>query len=139
MMKLPDPELSKFEKAALAMALAGEHPTLLALRRQLPYCRVAEREMTGCGFITTIEVDRLLVEPALEEYFLITDVFVNTAAVRDGIGLLLVIDDGYIAHLEGFTFGGEWPEAIEPCEFKYMNLNPDGSRNWLNKPPKWPS
>lgn len=65
--------------------------------------------------------------------------FATTPAVRYGIGLLLVIHDGYIAQLEGFTFGEEWPEVIEPCEFNYMNSNPDGSRNWLNKPPKRPS
>ena len=49
-------EIEPIERQVIQMLLAGDHPTLKALRRQFAHCVYVERELTGVGFFTTFLV-----------------------------------------------------------------------------------
>lgn len=120
----PSNDLSRFERAIMDNLLAGEHPALSVLREQLQIVRVSDREFTGVGFFTRLEVPgsprRAL---ALPDTVHITDVVAEIDGLDHGAGFVLYVTDGVLATLEGFTYDEPWPKEITNFSLTYMDKN----------------
>lgn len=108
-------DLTPFEREAIAALLAGDHPLLIELRRQADQCQVSKREFDGVGFFTTLSL-AAAVEPIRlnRRRIVLNDIGMTWDGLLHGAGLIVFIDDGRLAMLEGFTYAGElWPEQPE--------------------------
>ncbi len=123
-------KLLPIEKAVLEKLLEGTHPLLVSLRLQLEHCIVATRELTGCGFYTTLTVlDDTPRIDGLNVQF--GDVVAEIAGLKNGAGFLLYLKDGLLDMLEGYSFDEPWPEAVDAFNLRYNNV---GSRDFGDLP-----
>ena len=103
-------KLTPFEHEAIATLVGGDHPVFEGLRAQLDRCEVSERVFTGVGFFTD-----LVVPPDVPTLSLRRRLHLGDASVAiDGVaaGLVLFVEEGRLALLEGFTYDDPWPDAI---------------------------
>ena len=110
-------DVTGLERAVLTKLLAGEHPLLDQLRRQLATCRVSRREMTGHGFFTHLDVGNT--PPAGNMKLSFGDVVAEIENMPDGAGFELYIEHGCLSMLEGYGYGDPWPPAITSYRLKY--------------------
>lgn len=114
-------ELTEFERAVLGKLLAGDHPVLEALRVQLRHCHVERREHTGHGFFTELEVDESApTAPTPRAEARIRDVTATVAGLQHGAGFVLLVRDGYLDQLEGFSYEEPWPSTVRGFELAYL-------------------
>ena len=122
----PNPTATAFELGLLDALLAGEHPYLDILRRQLAAARAVSREWNPAGeylnFAVAASIDR--VAPA---NFEISDVSFGLKDVPHGGGAILFIREGAIAFLETFTYDGDMPEPGSETDVRITYHR--GSRN----------
>lgn len=112
--------LNGLEQAVLELLLAGDHPVLARLRRQLPTCRVKGREMTGHGFYARLVVDRAIGgELVPTERMWIRDVGGEILGLQHGAGFALCENNGVLDFLEGFTYDEPWPAQISEYSLHY--------------------
>ena len=104
-------EPSSFELAVLAKFLAGDDERLRSTRSQLDGLRVAKRELTGVGFMTTFAKLGPPPQPGAGEVQF-TDVDATIEGVEHGAGFVLYLTDGQIDVLEGYTYDEPWPNSI---------------------------
>jgi len=104
--------LTPFEHDAIATILSGDHPVLYALRTQLAKCGVSEREFTGVGFFTSLAVPSDVPSAPVSKRLALGNVHVPMEGVAHGLGLVLFVEEGRLAILEGFTYDGPWPDEI---------------------------
>lgn len=126
-------DLTFSERAALDALLAGDHPALEALRRQLAASTVSTREFSGVGYFTHFRVaadaPRLPVR-----HWVIQDVEVEADGVENGGGALLFVVDGMLSMLEVYTYASEdWPR--EPRGFRtcYTTRDARTENGWVAK------
>jgi hypothetical protein len=93
----------------MPLLLAGDHPTCAALRAQYACAHVAEVELTGAGFFVRFGVpaESPCTEP---KNFTGGHVSMQVDGVKHGAGCVLLVRDGVIDTLEGYTYDDEWPE-----------------------------
>ena len=103
--------------------LRGDHPVFAGLRMQLARCEVSEREFTGVGFFTTLAIPADVPLVPLDRRLALGDVHATMNGVEHGVGLVLFVDEGRLALLEGFTYDGAWPDQI-----KNYRINPGRDR-----------
>ncbi len=108
--------LNTLEQAVLDHLLKGTHPILEILRTQARNARLAKREQTGVGFFCELEVHSAVLRVRDVESFHIADVSAELDSLEHGIGFVLLVRDGRLDTLEGFTFDEPWPSQIQ--EFK---------------------
>jgi hypothetical protein len=118
--------LSKFEHAVLEMLLAGDIPALNILRRQLQSCTVAKREFTGAGVFVELNVMGDC-EKMVPPEFRFGDVEAKIDGLENGAGFVLLVEDGRLKLLEGYSYNEEWPKEISHFELTYST--PAG-RDW---------
>ena len=113
-------ELEPLEAAVLGSLLDGDDPTRIALRRQLRGVSVAARELTGAGFFTKLALDddaraaRASLPPGRT---VLGQVDVAIRGLVHGAGAeCLVVEDGLLDMLEGFSYGEPWPALVETFE-----------------------
>jgi hypothetical protein len=112
---------NELERQVLEKLLAGNHPVIQNLRRQLSGIQVVKRELTGTGFITSFHVQTSLITPSLQAIcFKFGDVIADVENLEHGAGFLLYISDGAIDALEGYSFEEEWPERISQFRLSYV-------------------
>ena len=109
--------LTQLEQAVLDKCLAGNHPTLAALRMQAGRARVKERQETGVGFFVDFEVDASM--PSVDGDFHIGDVHGEVSGLAHGVGFVLFVRSGQLSVLEGFTFDEQWPTSVASFELRY--------------------
>jgi hypothetical protein len=102
-------EFSKLERAVFDTILDRSVPGLDALRQQLAAARVVERDYTGVGFYTKIDVPRSL-PPMPDTQDLRDHLFAGASGhVKSdpdvGVSFHLWTNAGYVACLEGVAFG----------------------------------
>jgi hypothetical protein len=117
-------ELTNFERAVLEKLLAGDEPFLGGLRRQLRVCTIRERTMTGVRFFVELDVDRSLAS-AIDRSGRFGDVDATIEGLDHGAGFVLLIDDGYLRELEGYSYGEPGPESIGSYELAYHDPERD--------------
>lgn len=123
-------ELTALERAVLSKFLAGEHPVLDQLRRQLGTCRVSNRTTSGVGFFTEFACTADVEPPIVFDTTLRVDVHAEVDGLEYGAGFLLFIKRGRLDMLEGFTNAGEpWPGALGLYELVARSYNEHGRLN----------
>jgi hypothetical protein len=105
--------LTPFEREAIATILRGDHPILAQLRAQAAMCEVSKRELTGVGFFTSLTVPAVVLSaPVSKRLHLGSDVHVSMDGVPHGAGLVLFVEEGRLAVLEGYTYDDPWPDEV---------------------------
>jgi hypothetical protein len=107
-------ELTTLEHAVLHALLDGPHPALHALRDQLPGLEVVHRIATPTTFSTVLRPARGAPRaPIAARRAVVDDVHADVPGLAGGAAFALFVEDGWIARLEGSTFGGErWPADL---------------------------
>jgi len=109
--------LSEFERGVLEKLLEGENPVLVALRLQLDFVTVKDREWTGVGFYTSLHVlDGAAAAPELARTHVGAGVHAEIPGVEHGAGFVLWIRDGFLDCLEGYCYDETWNDP--PLTFK---------------------
>jgi hypothetical protein len=115
-------DLTEFEGKVLEKLLDGDHPVLRALRAQASACSLAHREWTGAGFFLTFhaatDAERAPVDRPLLRF---GDVVAELEGVANGMGFVLVVEDGFIESLEGYTFEEPCPENPKLLRLRYSS------------------
>lgn len=93
-------KLTNLEAVALS-EIAKQHP---ALAPQIAAIRVLERENTGCGFFTTLAVNRSAAA-AIDSDRVLGNVWLNIRGFKDPMTFLVFMEDGFISCLEGAAVG----------------------------------
>jgi hypothetical protein len=126
--------LNDFERRALDKLLAGDHPLLTRLRRQLAAAEVAEWESTPTGFVTRLAVPEK--ESRLEHPrpFQILDVYGEIAGLASEAGFILFVEDGVARSLECQALGDAWPSDPELERLFYMRPKSLGSAELVETP-----
>ena len=110
------------ERAVLQKLLAGDHPVLDALRSQLAASLVRQRAPTGVGFFTDIDVPKHVPgAPTRHSTLRIGDVEAQIQGLEHGAGFLLVVSDGYLDHLEGYSYDEPWPTTVKEFGLIYSS------------------
>ena len=111
-------ETLPIERRVMSMLLAGDHPTLDALRQQFERSYVVDRDLSGVGFFTTFEVRdaSARIEPATR--IVIGDVCGDVDGLEYGCGFLLFVDDGLLGTLECHL----WGDSAFPENPRYNRL-----------------
>ena len=114
------PGLTNLEVAVLDQLLAGEHPVLAALRAQARGLTAKSRTKTGVGFSTQLRVLAGVPRAALSrDRVHVGDVEADIPGLKHGAGFVLFVEDGYLAALEGYTYGEPWPQSERGARLRY--------------------
>ena len=107
--------LTSLEAVVLKRILSGNDVVSRKLRSQLRYCQVLRREFTGVGFFAYLSVDcqscRAVTAP--ERLWLGGNVVAELSGLEHGAGFALLVSDGYLYMLEGYSFDEPWPSEID--------------------------
>jgi hypothetical protein len=107
-------EPTHLEQAVLHALLDGAHPALDALRDQLPGLAVVHRIVTPTTFSTVLRPGRGAPRaPIPARRAVLDDLHADVPGLTGGAAFALFVEDGWLARLEGSTFGDEpWPEDL---------------------------
>jgi len=110
--------LEQFELDAMKRIIAEEPTVEDALNQQYKYSKVNDREFTGHGFFTHLEVaDKSLRLTGSPDLWLGISVRAKFDSSRFGVGFVLFVTKGLIDTLECYTYDDSWPEDILTYEF----------------------
>jgi hypothetical protein len=114
--------LSSLEQAVLD-AMALQVPELAdALGSQQAKIRVTDRESTGAGFYTTLDVSQR--SPIKGVASPLGDVGATIVGLRHGMGFLLWLRNGHIHRLEGYSY----EESTSGIDFERVAFGAVGPR-----------
>ena|ERR1051326_6409283 len=117
--------LTPFEQAAINELLSQE-PAASGLWRQAFSLRVRSRESTGSGFYTHFEIPEGILPLSSGARKFLRNVGAHISGLKNPVGFILLIQDGVITMLEGFSYGEPWPKSIMGYEFfRYTENRPD--------------
>jgi hypothetical protein len=121
---LASTHLTDFERAVLPKLLEGEHPTLSRLRAQVAEVRVRNRKWTGVGFFTDFELPPTTkpAEGMPASVRLGFGLELHAPELAYGGGFALLVQNGLLVQLEGFSYGERW--ADEPKRFELIRTDP---------------
>ncbi|MEY4550211.1 MAG: hypothetical protein RL685_6406 [Pseudomonadota bacterium] len=111
--------LNELERAVLDQFLAGGHPVLATLRRQVEHARLVTRGSKGDGFSCHFEVDASA--PILQKDFELGDVHAELEGLTNGAGFLLFVRGGRLDTLQGFSYFEPWPSEIQGFALRYTD------------------
>jgi hypothetical protein len=130
-------KLQEFDKAVVAMLLAGDDPVLQVLREQVRLVANVRRELSGAGFFAYFELPREAPRIEGSPSFQIGDLCADVERLEYGAGFVLFVRNGAIDVLEGFSYEEPWPDQIGTYTLKYTTgLRRDLSA--LRALPGWP-
>ncbi len=112
-------QLTKLERAVLDKLLAGRSGESQILRRQLSVARVLKRELSGVGFFTEFSAPADAPKLPRERKFRFGDVGAEIAGLQHGAGFLLLVENGYLKMLEGFSYDEAWPDDASRFTLHY--------------------
>ncbi|HVP68297.1 MAG TPA: hypothetical protein VMT17_13670 [Anaeromyxobacteraceae bacterium] len=117
-------ELTHLEQAVLRMFLAGSHPALAALRRQLAAARASSRRGTATSFSTRLDVGGVAPAAVAARRVVLSDVEAEIPGLAHRASFALFVTDGRLERLEGATRAGEeWPRDL--AGFTLHHVEPD--------------
>jgi hypothetical protein len=111
--------LTKLEKAVLEMLVDGKAETFQLLRKQYLATHVTERHLTGVGFWTNFSIPAGTVKLSGSPSFWFGDVLAKIDGLEYGAGFELLVKDGYLCMLEGYSYDEPWPENIHNFHLYY--------------------
>jgi len=106
--------LTHLEQSVLHAFLDGAHPALVALREQLPGLAVVRRIATPTSFSTLLRPGRGASRATIRTgHAVLDDLSADIPGLPGGAAFALFVEDGWLARLEGTTYGSEpWPEDV---------------------------
>jgi hypothetical protein len=113
--------LTTLEEQVIRMLLAGDDAILSSLRDQAEHLTVSSREMTGVGFFTELVVTGSAATAAIARSFRLGDVSGTADGVMHGLGFLLLVEDGLLRMLKGYTYDEPWPAEVRNMRLSYSN------------------
>jgi hypothetical protein len=118
--------LNDLEAAVLDMLLVGDIPALALLRKQRQFLRVRTRKLTGVGFFTEFDLPPDSPNLSIATAITFGDVLAEIEGMKHGAGFLIIIEDGLLATLEGYSNAGEiWPEVVSSFRLRYWRPQRD--------------
>jgi hypothetical protein len=126
----------QFEKKLMEMILAGNHPILEELRNQYLTSTIESRKFTGGGFYTHFRIKNGTKPLVGEKTFQIGDVDASLGDIKEAMGFVLFIKNGYLSFLEGYTLTIDtWPNDYSNVSLIYDG--PEGTRDLKKLETKW--
>ena len=117
-----------FERTILNLLLAGDDPTLAALRDQFKAADVISREFTGVGFFSRIAVPDYVERLSGHKNCELSDVVAHLGGLKHEAGFVLFVRDGVLKTFEAFTYGEEpWPDEVRLTDTYYVHHEPADS------------
>jgi hypothetical protein len=113
--------MTKLERAVLDKLFAGKSEPFHIFRQQLAVARVVGRELTGVGFFINFSVPPEAPRLPGRPRFYFGDVGAEIKGVQHGAGFLLLVEDGCLKTLEGYTFDDPWPDDASSFTLHYDN------------------
>jgi hypothetical protein len=113
--------LTNLENAVLEMLVDGKAETFQLLRKQYLAARVRERHLTGVGFWTYFSIPDEVAKLPCNPSFRFGDVSADIKGLENGAGFLILVKDGYIHQLEGYSFGEPWPDDTNTFKLYYRS------------------
>lgn len=104
--------IEQFESQVMAGLLAGDDPTLQALREQYAAATVRDREMTATGFVTRFEIPAT-VAPIDRKLLHLDDLQVQLAGATTPADTSVHVHNGRLRSLECFVYEGAFPQQPE--------------------------
>lgn len=114
-------EQSDFEKKVVFKLLDYDNDVFRKLKKQYLNSMIIKREFTGCGFFTYFLIPDELRLGCLKGE--IHDVIATLKNSPDTYVFRLVIDDGMIDVLEGFSMFGEWKKTYDDVILSFGSDN----------------
>lgn len=112
-------KLNSFEKALLAAFVGDDSIPRLTVPLDVDALRVKERSTTGSGFVSELcdsKAARVFPDGVSLRW---GDGVLATVNEREEVGVVVYVDDGRVAALEGYTFGGDpWPARVSTVSFQ---------------------
>jgi hypothetical protein len=113
--------MTKLERAVLDKLFAGESELFHIFRQQFSAAQVAERELSGVGFFTEFSVAPAAPRLPGGPTFRFGDVGAEIKGLQHEAGFLLLIEDGCLKMLEGFSYDEPWPDDVSSFTLHYHN------------------
>lgn len=123
--------LNALERNVLELFVAGSHPALEVLRKQLVAARVKQRDLTGQGFLVHFELPEDVPRVRSPRNLVLDDVGAEFEGLESPAEFQLFVDDGVMESLECAVFGEEWPEEPRLRRAFYLAPDPRGSGNLI--------
>jgi hypothetical protein len=126
--------LTPLEQSVLHALLDGDHPGLEALRDQLPGLAVVRRIASPTSFSAVLRPGRAAPRaPIRSRRAVLDDLWADIPGLPGGAAFALFVEDGWLATLEGSTFGGErWP--VDLAGFTLHHDDPERDLSDLDLP-----
>lgn len=116
---------SKLERAVIEKFLEGDIPMLSLLRRQHSEATLVDRELTGVGFFTRIQVPPHVQRACSNPRIVLDDVVGNVSGLQNPVGFALFILNGALGTLEGYTHDEAWPDEVDTFILRYRDVPRD--------------
>jgi len=124
----------EFEKKVMDMLLAGDDLVLGELRQQYENSTVASRKFDGAGFYTDFKVREGIPPVKEKKRFQIGDVRISMNGVKDAVGVVLFVENGYLSVLDGYSSAlDDWPDKYSNVILEYMSADGNRDLNDLRK------
>ena len=115
----------EFERTILDFLLAGDDPTLAALRDQIKAAVIISREFTGVGFFSRIAVPDYVERLSGRKNCELSDVVAHLGGLKHEVGFVVFVRDGVLKTFEGFTYAEEpWPDEVRLTDTYYVHHEP---------------
>ena len=125
----------EFENQVMPMLLDGDYPVLASLRHQYQNSTIEKRIFSGAGFFTYFKMKEGI-PPLEKKNFEIGDVIINIDNIKNAIGVILFIREGYLFFLEAYTLViDDWPNEYSDVVLKYFGR--DGKRDYKDLNKQW--
>ena len=112
-------QLTNLEKAVLEKLLNGKAEIFQILFKQYLSLQVVNREFTGVGFWTNFSIPAGTVKLSGSPSFWFGDVHAKIDGLEHGAGIELLVKDGSLCMLEGYSYDEPWPETIRTFDLYY--------------------
>jgi hypothetical protein len=117
-------DLTELEAAVLRELFSGESPCLSALRAQVDAATVVARTMTGVGFFLEFAIPEHIPAAAIARRELrFGDVQATIPGLEHGAGFLVLIQNGKLRELEGYTYDEPWPAFVDKFALSYTDID----------------
>ena len=108
----PTDGLEPIERAVLDMEFASDCLCAATLREQLLGCKVVRREHSSVGFFTHISPNPSAPRIENKGSVWFGRVYAEIEGLKHGAGFVVLISDGCVDMLEGYTYDEPWPDRI---------------------------
>lgn len=112
-------QLTILEKAILEKLLNGKAEVFQILFKQYLALQVVNRELTGVGFWTNFTIPAGAMKLSGSPSFWFGDVHADINGLEHGAGFEILVKDGCLRMLEGYSYDEPWPGVIHTFRLYY--------------------